>query len=343
MKALVYCGPRDIRYMDVETPEPKAGEVLVKVKAVSICGSDMSGYKGGSAMRVAPLIMGHEFSGEIAKLGEGVEGLKAGDRVGVVTNLYCGYCADCKAGLSNVCDNRKIIGTTMMAGSYNGAMADYVVAPAAKIMLLPDNVSFNQCALAEPLSISLRATKHAGDLKGKTVAVFGAGPIGLLTIQCAKYFGAGRIIAIDLVDDRLEMAKKCGATDIINSNDDILGITRKMTDGVGVDVVFDAAGVPATVNGGVEIVRNGGKIVWIGLAAPKLEFDYKHAVCKEITFQCSYMYTTEMEEGLEMIKTGKMNVEQIITGVYTMSEGPRIFEELATGKTKDIKVILYND
>lgn len=343
MKALVYCGPRDIRYMDVETPEPKAGEVLVKVKAVSICGSDMSGYKGGSAMRVAPLIMGHEFSGEIAKLGEGVEGLKVGDRVGVVTNLYCGYCADCKAGLSNVCDNRKIIGTTMMAGSYNGAMADYVVAPAAKIMLLPDNVSFNQCALAEPLSISLRATKHAGDLKGKTVAVFGAGPIGLLTIQCVKYFGAGRIIAIDLVDDRLEMAKKCGATDIINSNDDILGITRKMTDGVGVDVVFDAAGVPATVNGGVEIVRNGGKIVWIGLAAPKLEFDYKHAVCKEITFQCSYMYTTEMEEGLEMIKTGKMNVEQIITGVYTMSEGPRIFEELATGKTKDIKVILYND
>lgn len=343
MKALVFCGSRDIRYMDVETPEPKTGEVLIKVKAVSICGSDTGGYKGGSAMRVAPLIMGHEFSGEIAKLGEGVKGLKPGDRVGVVTNLYCGYCADCKSGLSNVCDNRKIIGTTMMAGPYDGAMADYVVAPAAKIMQLPDNVSYNACALAEPLSISLRATKHAGDLKGKTVAVYGAGPIGLLTIQCIKFFGAGRIIAIDLVEDRLEMAKKCGATAVINSNDDVLGITRKMTDGVGVDVVFDAAGVPATVNGGVGIVRNGGKVIWIGLTVPKFEFDYKHAVCKEITFQCSYMYTTEMEEGLEMIKTGKMNVEQIITGVYPMSEGPRIFEELASGKTKDIKVILYND
>jgi 2-desacetyl-2-hydroxyethyl bacteriochlorophyllide A dehydrogenase len=343
MKALVYCGPFDIRYMEVETPEPKAGEVLIRVKAVSICGSDTGGYKGGSAMRVAPLIMGHEFSGEIAKLGEGVRGLKAGDRVGVVTNLYCGYCADCKDGLDNVCDNRKIIGTTMMAGPYDGAMADYVVAPAEKIMLLPDNVSFNQCALAEPLSISLRATKHAGDLKGKTVAVYGAGPIGLLVIQCLKYFGAGRIIAIDLVEDRLNMAKKCGATDVINSNDDILGITRKMTDGAGVDVVFDAAGVPQTVNGGIEIVRNGGKVIWIGLAVPKFEIDYKHAVCKEITFQCSYMYTTEMVEGLEMIKTGKMNVEQIITGVYPMSEGPRIFEELASGKTKDIKVILYND
>ena len=343
MKALVYCGPRDIRYMDVETPKPKAGEVLIKVKAVSICGSDFGGYKGGSAMRVPPLIMGHEFSGEIAKLGPEVEGLKVGDRVGVVTNLFCGTCTDCKEGLMNVCDNRKIIGTTMMAGPYDGAMADYVVAPAKKIMVLPDNVSFNECALAEPLSISLRATKHAGDIKGKTVAVYGAGPIGLLAIQCIKYFGAGRIIAIDVVDDRLDMAKQCGATDVINSKDDIMGITRKMTDSVGVDVVFDAAGVPETVNGGMDIVRNGGKVIWIGLAVPKFEIDFKHAVCKEITFQCSYMYTTEMEEGLEMIKTGQMNVEQIITGVYHMSEGPRIFEELATGNTKDIKVILYND
>ena len=343
MKALVYCGPRDIRYMDVDTPQPKAGEVLFKVKAVSICGSDTSGYKGGNAMRVAPLIMGHEFSGEIAKLGDEVQGLNVGDRVGVVTNLYCGDCPDCKAGLSNVCDNRKIIGTTMMAGPYDGAMAEYVVAPAEKIMLLPNNVSFNECALAEPLSISLRATKHAGDLKGKTVAVYGAGPIGLLAVQCIKYFGAERIIAIDLVDDRLEMAKKCGATDVINSNDDIKAITREMTDNVGVDVVFDAAGVPQTVNGGIDIVRNGGKIIWIGLAVPKFEIDYKHAVCKEIMFQCSYMYTTEMVEGLEMIKTGRMNVDQIITGVYPMSEGPRIFEEIASGKTKDIKVILYND
>ncbi|MGB9812119.1 MAG: zinc-dependent alcohol dehydrogenase [Thermovenabulum sp.] len=343
MKALVYLGPRDLKYMEVETPEPKADEVLIKVKAVSICGSDLTGYKGESAMRVPPLIMGHEFSGEIAKLGENVKGLKVGDRVIVETNLYCGYCADCKAGFSNVCDNRKIIGTTMKAGSYNGAMADFVVVPAEKIMLLPDNVSFNAAALTEPLAISLRATKHAGDLKGKIVAVYGAGPIGLLTMQCAKFFGAERIIAIDIMEDRLEMAKKCGATEVINSKDDVMGFTRKITDGVGVDVVFDAVGAEETVNGGVEIVRNGGKVVWIGLGAAKVNFDYKHAVCKEITFYCSYMYTTEMREGLEMIKTGKMNVEQIITGIYPMSEGPRIFEELASRKSKDIKVILYND
>ena len=175
MKALVYHGPRDLRYEEVATPAPKNGEVLVKVRAVSICGSDLSGYKGGSAMRVAPLIMGHEFSGEIAVLGQGVTGMKVGDRVGVVTSLYCGKCQDCKDGLDNVCDNRYIIGTTMKAGSYNGAMADYVLAPAEKIMPLPAHVSFNACAMVEPLSISLRATKHLGDIKGKTVAVVGGG------------------------------------------------------------------------------------------------------------------------------------------------------------------------
>jgi len=342
MKALVYHGPRDLRYEEVETPKPKKGEVLVKVRSVSICGSDLSGYKGGSAMRVAPLVMGHEFSGEIAQLGEGVSGLKVGERVGVVTNLYCGTCQDCKDGLQNVCDNRYIIGTTMKAGSYNGAMADYVIAPAVKIMPLPDSVSFDECALVEPLSISLRATKHAGNLKGKNVAVFGAGPIGLMGVMCLKSFGAKRIVAIDIVEKRLKMALQCGATDIINSNDDVLGITRKLTKGVGLDVVFDAAGVPATINTGIEIVRNGGTLLMVGMASPKMEIEYKHAVVKELRLQSSYMYTSEMREGLQMIIDGKLDVAQMITSRYPMSEGPRIFEELASGKTSDIKVILTN-
>lgn len=344
MKALVYYGPKDLRYVDVETPKPKKGEVLVKVRAVSICGSDLSGYKGGSAMRVAPLIMGHEFSGEIAELGEGVTGRAIGERVGVVTNLYCGKCQDCLDGLDNVCDYRYIIGTTMKAGSYNGAMADYVVAPAEKIMSLPDHVSFNECALVEPLSISLRATKHAGNLAGKTVAVFGTGPIGLMGVLCLKGFGAKRIIAIDLIEKRLKLAMDCGATDMINSgNEDVLAVTRRMTGGLGVDVVFDAAGVAATVNTGIEIARNGGKLIMVGMASAKIEIEYKHAVCKELKLLGSYMYTSEMREGLQMIAEGKVDVKQMITSVLPMSEGPRIFAELATGQTEEVKVILTND
>lgn len=342
MKALVFHGARDMRYEDVETPKAGPGEVLVHTKAVSICGSDSSGYKGGNPMRVAPLIMGHEFSGVIAALGEGVMGLKVGDRVGAETNLYCGECGDCKRGLENVCGKRRIIGTTMPGGGYNGAMADYVVVPVEKIMPLPDSVSFNECACDEPLAITLHAVKRAGDIKGRTVAVFGTGPIGLLTIEWLKMFEAAKIIAVDMIPDRLEMAKKCGATDVINSKDEkVPEAVRKL--GREVDLVFDAAGVTDTVNTGVEIVRNGGTVIWIGMAVPKFEFDYKHAVCKEITFKCSYMYTSEMRESLEYLKSGNLNVNQIITGVYPMSEGARLFEEIYQKTSKDIKIILTND
>ncbi len=343
MKALVYHGARDLRYEDVPRPEPKSEEVLVRMKAVSICGSDLSGYKGGNPMRVPPLIMGHEFSGEIAALGKGVTGMKVGDRVGVVTNLFCKTCEDCKNDLDNVCDNRYIIGTTMAAGSYDGAMAEYVVAPAEKIMPLSDQVSFNEAALAEPLSISLRGTKHAGDVKGKTVAVFGAGPIGLLAVACMKNAGAKNIVAIDIVDQRLNMAKEMGATHIINSNEDVYKFTRELTNGVGVDCVFDAAGVEPTINTGIEIVRNGGKIIMVGMASAKINIELKHAICKEVKFLGSYMYTTEMKEGLDVISTGAVDVKKIITSEYPLSEGPRIFEELAGGNTSDIKVILTNN
>ncbi|MBC7330913.1 MAG: galactitol-1-phosphate 5-dehydrogenase [Synergistetes bacterium] len=342
MKALVFYGPGDVRYVDVETPEPRQGEVLIRVKAVSICGSDLSGYKGKSPFRVPPLIMGHEFSGEIAKLGEGVTGINVGDRVIVETNLYCGECPNCKAGFVNICENRKIIGTTMKAGSYNGGMAEYVVAPANKVIKLPENVSFNAAALIEPLANVLHAIKHVGSLEGKNVAVYGAGPIGLLTIMSAKYYGAGKVFAMEILENRLEMAKECGADVVINpAKEKASEIVKKMTDGAGADVVFDAVGFAETVRDSAEMVRNGGTVVWIGLGANTVEIEYKMAVARELGFKGTYMYITEMVEGVEILAKGGMNVEKIITGVYPLSEGPRIFEELASGKSKDIKVILY--
>ena len=342
MKALVYYGPHDIRYQDVPTPRPKEGEVLVHVRAVSICGSDLAAYKAVSSMRSPGLIMGHEFSGEIVQLGEGVDNLKVGNRVGVITNIYCGKCPDCLEGRTNVCDHRYIIGTTMKAGSYNGAMSEFVVAPAEKIMLLPDYVSFDEAALVEPLSISLRATKHvAYEVPSRAIAVLGVGPIGLMAIMCMKNLGSAKIVAIDLLQNRLELARKCGATDTILSGQDVPALIRQMTDNVGIDVVFDAAGVPSTVNTAIEIVRNGGSILMVGMASPTLEIAYKHAVSKELKLQASYMYTTEMKEGLQMIADTKLNVAQMITSRHPLSEGPKVFEELASGNTKEVKVILF--
>jgi len=345
MKALKFIAPREMQYVNVPTPEPQEGEVRIRVKAVAICGSDSGGYKGGSAMRTPGLTFGHEFSGAIDCLGPGVEGFTVGQRVGVITNIFCGECRDCRDGLQNVCVNRAIIGTTMPKyGPYDGAMADYVIAPARKLIPLPDHVSYIDAALAEPLSIALRATKHVKDIEGKTVVVYGAGPIGLLTVQCLKARGAGRIIAIARQDFRLDVAKNCGATHVINSGkEDVDEVISSLTDGGGADVVFDAVGSQQTLNDCVEIVRCGGIVVWLGLANPVFEFDYKHAVCKEITFISSYMYTTEMEEGLELIASGKMNAGQIVTGIYPMSEGPKHFELIAKKESKDIKIILTND
>jgi 2-desacetyl-2-hydroxyethyl bacteriochlorophyllide A dehydrogenase len=343
MKALVFHGPRDMRYEDVPKPVPKAGEVLVKVKAVSICGSDISGYKGGNAFRVAPLIMGHEFSGEIAELGEGVTEVNIGDRCVIETNLYCKTCPDCLNNLSNVCDNRYIIGTTMPAGSYNGAMSEYVVAPAEKVIPLADHVSFNDASLAEPLSIAFRALNNSSGVKDKTVAVFGAGPIGLMSIACIKAAGAKNIIAVDLVESRLDWAVKMGATHTINAKEDVYKYTRELTNGTGVDIVLDAAGVESTVNTGIEIIRNGGEMLLVGLASPKINIEFKHAVCKELKLIGNYLYTTELQEALDAITAGSVDIGALVTGVYHMSEGARVFEELASGNTKDIKVILSND
>jgi 2-desacetyl-2-hydroxyethyl bacteriochlorophyllide A dehydrogenase len=343
MKALVFHGAKDIRYEDVETPSPQKGEVLVKVEAVSICGSDLAGYKGGNTMRVAPLIMGHEFSGVVAGLGEGVTTAKIGDKVGVYTNLYCGYCPACKAGLTNVCENRRIIGTTMPGGPYDGAMAEYLVAPVEKLLPLSGKRSFSEYALAEPLSTGLRAVRLAGDVEGKTVAVIGCGPIGLLTIMVLKHAGAKIIAAMDVVDKRLAMAMQCGATHTINSKDDVPAFAHQLTDGTGIDIMFDCVGAQTTINLGADIVRLGGKVIWVGLAQPKIEFEFKHAAVKELTFQSVYLYITEMEEGLDLIESGDIDVKQIITSEYPMSEGPRIFAELASGNSDEIKVILKNE
>ena len=344
MKALVFKGPRDMQYLDVPTPEPGPDDVRIRPKAVSICGSDSSGYKGGNSMRTPGLIMGHEFSGVIEKLGKNVKNLSIGQRVGVHTNIFCETCRDCKEGRDNVCVNRAIIGTTMpKAGQYHGAMADYVIAPAKKIIPLPDHVSFNEAALAEPLSIGIRSTKRLKDIKGKTVLVYGAGAIGLLTMQCIRAEEASRIIAVDTVEYRLEVAKECGASVIINSkNQNVQKIIDEMTDSGGVDVVFDCVGVKDTINNDIKLVRCGGTIVCIGLGDNTIEIDYKDAVCKEITFIGAYMYTNELEEGLDLIAAGKLDVGKIITGVYPMSEGAKHFELIARGESKDIKIILTN-
>lgn len=342
MKAYVFTEPYKIELMERETPVPADGEARIKVKAVSICGSDTGGFKGTSAMRIAPLVMGHEFAGIVDEVGPGVDESIRGMRVAVYPNIACGTCPDCLAGLPNICDNRYIPGTTMPAGSRDGAYAEYVVVPANNLIPLPDSISFEEGSMFEPASVGLRGAKMMGDITGKTVAVFGAGPIGLLTIQSAKILGAKTVIAIDIVSDRLELAKKIGADFTVNSREeDVVKTVRELTGGLGVDAAGDAVGIAVSLNSCIKMTRNGGTVSMIGMASAKIDgFEYKDCVAREIKLAGSYCYVDELWEIKGLLEAGKYDFKSLITSVVPLEQIQKKMEELISGNSKDVKVIL---
>jgi threonine dehydrogenase-like Zn-dependent dehydrogenase len=342
MKAYVYTKAFTIELQERPLPEPGEGDVRLKVRAVSICGSDTGGFKGTSAMRVAPLVMGHEFSGVVDAVGPGVDAAKKGLRVGVYPNIACGTCPDCQAGLPNICDFRYIPGTTMPAGGRDGAYAEYVVVPAKNLIPLPDTISFEEASMFEPASVGLRGAKMMGDIKGKTVAVFGAGPIGLLTLQSAKILGAAAVISIDVIDERLALAKKVGAAYTVNSKtEDLVAKVKEFTNGRGAYASADCVGIAPSLNGCIKITRNGGQVAMIGMGAAQIDgFEYKDCVAREISLKGSYCYVDELWEIKDLLAAGKYDFKSLITSVVPLAQIQQKMEELIGGKSKDVKVIL---
>ncbi|MDD3362116.1 MAG: alcohol dehydrogenase catalytic domain-containing protein [Hespellia sp.] len=347
MKAYCYVAPFTIEEQEREIPQPGKNEVRIRVKAVSICGSDTGGFKGTSAMRVAPLVMGHEFSGVVDQYGEGVTNpsVPVGGRVVVYPNIQCEKCPDCEAGLPNLCEERFIPGTTMPAGGYDGAMADYVVVPADKLIPISDQISFEEGSMFEPTSVALRGVKMLSDVKDKVVTVFGAGPIGLLALQCLKYLGAKDVISIDLNDQRLETAKECGASYTINSkNEDPVARVMEITNGKGADAGADCVGIAISLNTSMKMVKNGGEVAMIGMATEHMDgFEYKYAVAHEMKLKGSYCYVDELYEIPKMIEEGKIDLKKLITTVAPMNEVQEKFEDLVSGHSKEVKVILVNE
>lgn len=347
MKAYCYVEPFKIEEQERPIPEPGKNEVRIKVKAVSICGSDTGGFKGTSAMRVAPLVMGHEFSGVVDKYGEGVDNpeVPVGGRIVVYPNIPCGECPDCKAGLPNLCENRFIPGTTMPAGGYDGAMAEYVVVPADKLIPISEKISFEEGSMFEPASVALRGVKMLSDVKDKVVTVFGAGPIGLLALECLKYLGAKDVICIDLNEQRLEKALECGASYVINSKkEDPVQKVMEITEGKGADAGADCVGIAISLNTSMKMVKNGGEIAMIGMASEHMDgFEYKYAVAHEMKLKGSYCYVDELYEIPKMIEEGKLDMKKLITSVVPMNQVQERFEDLVSGHSKEVKVVLVNE
>jgi L-iditol 2-dehydrogenase len=334
MKAAVWYGGKDIRIKDVPLPKIKDDEVLVKVKAVSICGSDVHAYLGVSKRRIPPLVMGHECSGEIVKIGKAVKNLKEGERVVVEPILSCGTCRLCRSGRGNICENLKLVGLHV-----SGAFSEYVSIPAKKCHKLPNSVSFEEASLVEPLAVAVHAVRLASLEKDEDIGIIGSGAIGLMTLQVAKNRGARKIVVLDTLDYRLAFAKKLGATMTINVKKE--NPLKKISKDGGVDMVFEAVGHQETVRQGLAMVKKGGKVIIIGMLEATMQLPMLDITVKEIDLQGSYGYTSDdFQQALNLIAKGKVNVKPLITHVLPLHDITNGFEILSQGAENVIKVVL---
>jgi len=332
MKALLLYADHNIQIEEIDKPSPGPGEVLLKVEAVGICGSDVHFFKEGhiGSMRFkGPHVLGHEFAGTVVELGPGVEGLEVGDHVAANPMISCGVCEPCREGKPNLCLNPRFVGTP----PWPGAMQEYFVHPASYCVKLPANVSPIAGALLEPLAVAIHSVDLAELKPAHTAAVIGCGPIGLLLLQLSRLSGATDVYAAEISPMRLEAATRFGATVVFNAREvDVVEETLKATGGRGVDVSFEAAGVRGSLEQGVEITRPGGKIIVLGTPGHPVSAEPIHLRHKELTLIWArrYLYR-DYSRALTLVAEGIVNIERLVTHRFSLENAVEGFEALARG------------
>ena len=342
MKALVLTAPSHLEFTDFAAPVPADDEVLLRIHACGICGSDIHGWDGSTGRRRPPLIMGHEAAGEIVAVGPRVERWRAGDRVTFDSTISCGACPYCARGEVNLCDHRRVVGVAPAEYRQHGAFAEFLTLPARILYALPDGLTYQQAAMVEPVSIAIHAVQRVRLAPDSTAVVVGAGMIGLFVIQALRWAGATRIIAVDLADNRLALARELGATDTLRSDlVDVAAEVTKLTTGRGADVALEVVGVSATLNLAIASVRRGGHVVLVGNLAPKVDFPLQAVVTRELTLHGTCGSAGEYPLCLDLIARGVIRVEPMISAVAPLSDGAAWFEKLsAKDGAKFMKVIL---
>ncbi len=324
-------------------PLPAVGreEVLVRVEACGICGSDVHGYDGSSGRRIPPIVMGHEAAGTVAAVGARVEGYAADDRVTFDSTVYCGECAFCKRGEVNLCDNRQVIGVSCGDYRRHGAFAEFVVVPRRILYRLPDGISFAEAAMLEAASVAIHGVRVSQAAGGETALVIGAGMIGLLTLQAAHAAGCARVLIADVDATRLKMAKDVGADAVLlASGAELVAEVKKLTAGRGADLAYEAVGRNETVAGAIDCTRKGGTVTLIGNIQPEVTLPLQKVVTRQLRLQGSCASSGEYPQAIELIASGKIKVAPLITAVAPLEDGPRWFERLHAREPNLMKVIL---
>jgi threonine dehydrogenase-like Zn-dependent dehydrogenase len=341
VKALVLEAYNKLVYKDEPKPAYESNEILVKVKACGICGSDVHGMDGSTGRRNPPLIMGHEASGIVEEVGSGVQAFSAGDRVTFDSTEYQLNDWYTLQGKYNLSDNRKVLGVSPKEYRRHGAFAEYIVVPEHIVYKIPEKVSFEQAAMVEPVAVASHAIGLTPIKLGDTVLVVGAGMIGLFLIQVLKLSNAGKIIAIDLDDKKLALAKGFGADHTLNSSSsDIQKTILNLTQQRGVDVAFEAVGISPTVNMAIENVRKGGVVTLVGNLAPQIDFPLQSVVTREIRVQGSCSIAGEYAQVLEMMEQGTIDIEPLLSATAPLSEGATWFKRLYDKEPGLNKVVL---
>jgi L-iditol 2-dehydrogenase len=341
MKALVLEKYMDLVYKDVPEPELADDEVLVRIKAVGICGSDVHGMDGSTGRRIPPLIMGHEASGVIEQAGKTVTGWKKGDRVTFDSTIYKQDDWFTQHGMSNLSDGRMVLGVSTGEFKKNGAFAEFVTIPQHILYAVPDNVSFTEAALVEPAAVALHAIYLTSLKKTDTVLVIGTGMVGMFVIQLLKIKGCKHIIAIDTNKDRLELAKQSGADHIFTPDDPALRERiHSLTANRGADIAFEVVGISATIQKAIELLRKGGSLVLVGNLSPAVEMPLQQVVTRQLTLQGSCAINGEYPEILQLIATGKLNVKSILSAEAPLEQGVQWFHRLYNKEKGLMKVIL---
>lgn len=341
MKALLLTKYKEMELTEMPAPEIGPEEVLVRVKACGICGSDVHGFDGSTGRRIPPLVMGHEAAGVIAEVGANVRKLRAGERVTFDSTVSCGACFYCRRGQVNLCDHREVLGVSCEDYRRHGAFAEYVAVPQHIVYPLPDGLGFEQAAMIEAVSVAVHAVGLTPVRLGDTAVVVGSGMIGLLVIQALRLAGCGRVIAVDLDEAKLRLAKELGADDQLNPNTcDVPEYVRGCTNGRGADIAAEVVGATEPLKTALSSLRKGGALTLVGNISPSVELPLQWVVTRQINLIGSCASAGEYPACIELLARGAMRVEPLMSAVAPLSEGPAWFHRLYNREANLMKVIL---
>ncbi|MBS7614268.1 NAD(P)-dependent alcohol dehydrogenase [Candidatus Bathyarchaeota archaeon] len=340
MKSAVLHKAGDLRIEEVDVPKIGPNDVLIKMRCVGICGSDIHYYlegRIGSFIVDKPLILGHECSGEVAEVGRNVTRVKVGQRIIIEPGFTCGRCSYCRSGRYNLCKDVLFYGTPPV----HGAFAEYAYAPETNVYLMPGNMSLEEGAMIEPLAVGMMAAKRGRVSVNDSVAILGAGPIGQMALQAVKAYGVIETYVTDVVDYRLEYAKKAGAKAVVNAaKEDVVGKILELTDNEGVDVVIEASGAVSAVKQTLDIAKRGGRIVQVGWPMTEVPFPIAKIIGNELEVLGVHRYANVYPTAIKAVSTGKVDVKPFITHRFPFEKITEAFETQIKKTGNPMKIIV---